>query len=34
MLLGICGSKWIGLVSPASGLFDGFISVWQYLAGI
>jgi hypothetical protein len=34
MLLGISGSRWIGLFSPASGLFEGFLSVWQHLVGI
>ncbi len=34
MLLGISGSKWTGLVLQASGLFEGFLSAWQHLAGI
>ena len=31
MLLGISGSKWIGLVLQASGLFGGFLSAWKHL---
>ena len=31
MLLGISGSKWVGLVLQASGLFGGFLSAWQHL---
>ena len=31
MRLGISGSKWIGLVLQASGLFEGFLSAWKQL---
>ena len=31
MLLGISGSKWVGLVLQASGLFGGFLNAWQHL---